>query len=195
MQNNTTETTGKIKQCELVLGQHSKTATKKTKKNILSYSYFIIMKLGWDKLTCLGVDSILLCKINSSFAALPCCLCSYSSAVLSLHVQVVCSLDVASPPPSPKAAEAPLCVVMSDGAGHFIFYPLPPGTYSVVRETGVYPSPVESTVVLLQVPMYKLKDLHFEVHPMEIHFSVSNDSVILPVSQQAKFFYCFGFMC
>lgn len=41
-------------------------------------------------------------------------------------------------------------------------------------------NPVDDTYVL-QVPVYRLKDLHFEVHPMEVHFTVSNDSVILPV--------------
>lgn len=98
-----------------------------------------------------------------------------------MHIQFVCSLGATSAPPSPKAAEMPLCTVTSDVAGHFIFYPLPPGTYFMVSEERAVPVVPNCYYTYLQVPVYKLEELHFEVHPMEVQFTVSNDSIILPV--------------
>ena len=48
-----------------------------------------------------------------------------------MQVKVNCSLDV-SYPANLKLTSSPLCTVVSDGTGQFVFYPLPPGAYSLV---------------------------------------------------------------
>lgn len=50
-------------------------------------------------------------------------------------------MSVSTSFPSPKSGETPVCIVSSDKTGQFIFYPLPPGSYSVVSFYG-YKKPV-----------------------------------------------------
>ena len=52
-----------------------------------------------------------------------------------LFIQIGCSSHVSPSPASPRPGHTPLCVVLSDSAGQFILYPLPPATYHVVSDT------------------------------------------------------------
>lgn len=100
-----------------------------------------------------------------------------------IMVQVNCSFNVPSSA-SPKQDDSPLCTVLSDNKGQFILYPIPPGTYFLVR---TYVGIIHLLEVFyffissLQMPVYRTAELQFEINPAELKFMVSNDSLILSV--------------